>query len=182
MNSYFLKIFSLRKFRGIKYLDNFMCVHFLEIAHCRHRPGPEWGTWGDPQGLNWFLPLIKPLRRMRTLWDPAQTQVWSKQVWLDTTFISQGSQLWGKLAVETWRLKTELIIITILHINTTATSILNLGFKKLRQKYCRMQKCINKNWKYTQISAAQKIKQNHKILVLAQNLGASWKFRRNLKI
>ncbi len=20
----------------------------------RHRPGPEWGTWGDPQELNWF--------------------------------------------------------------------------------------------------------------------------------
>ncbi len=34
---------------------------------CWHRPGPEWGTWGDPQELNWFLPLIKPLRRTRTL-------------------------------------------------------------------------------------------------------------------
>ncbi len=39
-----------------------------------------------------------------------------KQVWLNTTFISQGSQSWGKLAVETLRVKTELIIITILHI------------------------------------------------------------------
>ncbi len=30
----------------------------------------------------------------------------ANQVWLNTTFISQGSQSWGKLAVETWRVKT----------------------------------------------------------------------------
>ncbi len=100
----------------------------------RHRPGPEWGTWGNPQELNWFLPLIKPLRRTRSLRDPAQTQVWSEQVWLDTTFISQGFRSWGKLAVKTWRVKTELIIITILHITTTTTSILNLGFKTIAPK------------------------------------------------
>jgi hypothetical protein len=40
----------------------------------------------------------------------------ANQVWLNTTFISQGSQSWGKLAIETWRVKTELIIITILTI------------------------------------------------------------------
>jgi hypothetical protein len=106
-----------------------LLVHVEKKATVRHRPGPEWGSWGNPQELNWFLPLIKPLRRTRSLRDPAQTQVWSEQVWLDTTFISQGSRSWGKLAVETWRVKTELIIITILHITTTTTSILNLGFK-----------------------------------------------------
>ncbi len=100
----------------------------------RHRPGPEWGTWGNPQELNWFLLWIKPLRRTRSLRDPEQTQVWSEQVWLDTTFISQGSRSWGKLAVETWRVKTELIIITILHITITKTSILNLGFKTIAPK------------------------------------------------
>ncbi len=73
-------------------------INLGHIGTVRHRPGPEWGTWGNPQELNWFLPLIKTLRRMRTLCDPAQTQVWSEQVWLDTTFISQGSQSWGKLA------------------------------------------------------------------------------------
>jgi hypothetical protein len=138
----------------------------------RHRPGPEWGTWGNPQELNWFLPLIKPLRRTRSLRDPAQTQVWSEQVWLDTTFISQGSRSWGKLAVETWRVKTELIIITILHITTTTTSILNLGFKTIAPKILAHTKCINKYWKYTQIFAATKssktIKQRIiKILALA---------------
>ena len=53
----------------------------------------------------------KATKRTRTLRDPAQTQVWREQVWLDITFISQGSRSWGKLAVETWRVKTELIII-----------------------------------------------------------------------
>ncbi len=122
----------------------------------RHRPRPEWGTWGNPQELNWFLPLIKPLRRTRSLRDTAQAQVWSEQVWLDTTFISQGSRSWGKLAVETWRVKTELIIITILHITTTTTSILDLGFKTIAPKILAHTKCINKYWKYTQIFAAQK--------------------------
>ncbi len=56
------------------------------------------------------------------------------QVWLNTTFISQGSQSQGKLAVETWRVKTELIIITILHIIIITTSILNLGFQKIAPK------------------------------------------------
>jgi hypothetical protein len=89
---------------------------------------------GNPEELNWFLPLIKPLRRTRSLWDLVQTQVWSEQVWLDTTFISQGSRSWGKLAVETWRVKTELIIIKILYIIIITTSILNLGFKTIAPK------------------------------------------------
>ncbi len=126
-----------------------------------HRPGPEWGTWGNPQELNWFLPLIKPLRRTRSLPDLAQTQVWSEQVWLDTTFISQGSRSWGKLAVQTWRVKPELIIITILHITTTTTSILNLGFKTIAPKILAHTKCINKYWKYTQNICSNKIKQNN---------------------
>ena len=58
----------------------------------------------------------------------------ANQVWMNTTFISQGPQSWGKLAVETWRVKTELIIITILHIIIITTSILNLGFKTIAPK------------------------------------------------
>ncbi len=58
----------------------------------------------------------------------------ANQVWLNTTFISQVSQSWGKLAVETWRVKTELIITTILHIIIITTSILNLGFKTIAPK------------------------------------------------
>ncbi len=53
---------------------------------------------------------------------------------VNTTFILQGSQSWGKLAVETWRVKTELTITTILHIIIITTSILDLGFKKIAPK------------------------------------------------
>ncbi len=80
----------------------------------------------------------------------------ANQVWMNTTFISQGPQSWGKLGVETWRVKAELIIITILHIIIITTSILNLGFKTIAPKILAHIKCINKYWKYTQIFAAIK--------------------------
>ena len=116
----------------------------------------------------------------------------ANQVWLNTTFISQGSQSWGKLAVKTWRVKTELIIITILHITTTTTSILKLGFKTIAPKILAHKKCINKYWKYTQIFAATKSSKTycknhqnigtclkylhmHKILALAQECRRTFK-------
>ncbi len=79
----------------------------------------------------------------------------ANQVWLNTTFISQGSQSWGKLAVETWRVKIELIIITILHKIIITTSILNLGFKTFAPKILAQTTCINRYWKYTHILAAK---------------------------
>ncbi len=84
----------------------------------------------------------------------------ANQVWMNTTFISQGLQSWGKLAVETWRVKTELIIITKLHIIIITASILNLGFKTIAPKILTHTKCINKYWKYTQIFAATKSSKN----------------------
>ncbi len=64
-----------------------------------------FGTDPDRNRVTWETPSSeaipfrqKPLRRTR---DPAQTQVWSEQVWLNTTFILQGSWSWDKLAVET---------------------------------------------------------------------------------
>ncbi len=54
-----------------------------------------------PPGVELIPCRRKPLRHTRSLRDPEQTQVWSKQVWLNTTFISQGSRWWGKLVVET---------------------------------------------------------------------------------
>ena len=84
----------------------------------------------------------------------------ANQVWMNTTFILQGPQSWGKLAVETWRVKTELIIITILHIIIIITSILNLGFKTIAPKILAHKNCTNKYWKYTQIFAATKTRQN----------------------
>ncbi len=57
-------------------------------------------TWETPSSEP--IPCCrKPLRCTRLLRNPAQTQVWSEQVWLNTTFISQGSRSWDKLAVET---------------------------------------------------------------------------------
>jgi hypothetical protein len=119
------------------------------------------GHLRKPPGVEQIPCRQKPLRRSRTLHDTAQTQVWSEQVWLDTTFISQGLRSWGKLAVETWRVKTELIIITILHITITTASILNLRLKTIAPKILAHTQCINKYWnihKYLQ----HKIKQNHK--------------------
>jgi hypothetical protein len=54
-----------------------------------------------PPGVELIPCRRKPLRRTRLLRNPAQTQVWSEQVWLNTTFILQGSRSWDKLAVET---------------------------------------------------------------------------------
>ncbi len=110
------------------------------------------------------------------------------QVWMNTTFISQGPQSWGKLTVETWRVKTELIIITILHIIIITTSIWNQDFKTIAPKILAHKKCIKKYWKYTQIYAVTKSSKNllqkssnigtclkyshmYKILALAQNIG-----------
>ncbi len=120
------------------------------------------GHLRKPRGVELIPCHRKPLRRTRTLRHPAQTQVWSEQVWLDTTFISQGLRSWGKLAVKTWRVKTELII---LHIIITTTSILNLRLKTIAPKILPHIQCINKYWKYTQY-LQHKIKQNHKILLL----------------
>jgi hypothetical protein len=53
------------------------------------------------------------------------------------------------------RVKTELIIITILHIIIITTSILNLGFKTFAPKILAHTTCINRYWKYTQIFAAK---------------------------
>jgi hypothetical protein len=54
-----------------------------------------------PPAVNRFPAVESHLGRTRLLRDPTQTQVWSEQVWLNTTFISQGSRSWDILAVET---------------------------------------------------------------------------------
>ncbi len=67
--------------RQLSLVTTTLAINLLQVTTMlvvRHRPGPEWGAWGNPQELNWFLPLIKPLRRTRTLCDPTQTQVWSE--------------------------------------------------------------------------------------------------------
>ncbi len=70
----------------------------LEIV--RHRPGPEKGYLGNPQQWrNSFRQ--KPIGVRASYVTHGQMQVWSEQVWLNTTFISRGSRSWDKLAVET---------------------------------------------------------------------------------
>jgi len=98
-------------------------------------------TWGNPQ--KWCsdsLPFLIGHLGVRAPYDTRRKLRYeANQVWMNTTFISQGPQSSGILAVETWRVKTELIIITILHIIIITTSILNLDPKHLRQKYWRIQ-------------------------------------------
>ncbi len=102
------------------------------------------GSWGNPQewidSYRWLshLGVRAPCATRR------KRRYEANQVWFNTTFISQGSQSWGKLAVETWRVKTELIIITMLHIIIIITSILNLGFKTIAPQilaHTKMQGC-----------------------------------------
>jgi hypothetical protein len=95
-------------------------------------------TWGNPQ--KWCsdsLPLLNgPLRRTRSLCYQAQTPVWSKSIVDEHNLYFARSAIIGYLAVETWRVKTELIIIT--------TSILNLGFKTFAPKILAHTTCINR--------------------------------------
>jgi hypothetical protein len=61
-------------------------------------------TWGNPQ--KWFsdsLPLLLGHLGVRAPYATRRKlQYEANQVWMNTTFISQGPQSWGKLAVETW--------------------------------------------------------------------------------
>ncbi len=102
------------------------------------------------------LYLMGNYRCTRTLCYQAQTPVWSKSSVDEHNLYFARSAIIGYLAVETWRVKTELIIITILHIIIIATSIINLDFKKYAPKILAHTTCINRYWKYTQIFAATK--------------------------
>ncbi len=157
-----------------------------------HRLRPEWDAWGNPQKWN-LIPTVH--LGIRPPYEARRKRRYeANQVWMNTTFISQGPQSWGKLAVKTWRVKTELIIITILHIIIITTSFLNLGFKTITPKILLHTKCINKYWKYTQIFAATKLSKTycknhwnigtclkylhmHKILALAQKCRRTFKIK-----
>ena len=132
------------------------------------------------------LYLMGHYRCTRTLCYQAQTPVWSESSMDEHNLYFARSAIIRYLAVETWRVKTELIMITILHIIIITTSILNLGFKTIAPKILAHTKCIRKHWKYTQIFAATKsskvIRQNHKILALAKNISTYIKHWRFLKI
>ncbi len=114
----------------------------------------------DPEVVFRFPAFLNgPLRRTCTQCYQAQTPVWSESSVDEHNLYFARSAIIGYLAVETWRVKTELIIITILHIIIITASILNLGFKTFAPKILAHTRCINRYWKYTQIFAA-KSKQN----------------------
>ncbi len=150
-------------------LWNFFILREAATAERRYEKERLFGTdsdqnriaWGNPQ--KWFsdsLPLLLGHVGVRAPYATRRKLRYeANQVWMNTTFILQGPQSWGKLAVETWRVKT--IIITILHIIIITTSILNLGFKTFAPKILAHTKCINKYWKYTQIFAATKSGKTH---------------------
>ncbi len=114
-------------------------------------------TWGNPQ--KWCsdsLPYLKGhYRCTRSLCCQVQTPVWSESSVDEHNLYFARSAIIGYLAVETWRIKTELMIITILHIIIITASILNLGFKTFAPKIMSHTTCINRYWKYTQIFAAK---------------------------
>ncbi len=73
-------------------------------------------------------------RCTRSLCYQAQTPVWSESSVDEHNLYFVRSAIIGYLAVETWRVKTELIIITILHIIIITRSILNLDSKNICAK------------------------------------------------
>jgi hypothetical protein len=60
---------------------------FLMIT-VRHRPEQNRVTWETPSSEE--IPLLQePIGELPSYVTHAQTQVWSEQVWLNTTFISR---------------------------------------------------------------------------------------------
>ncbi len=100
----FLQQFCLLLQNCVEVSHSWMKEFSLVNTSCSAQTRTGIGHLRKPPGVELIPCCRKPLRRTCTLHDPAQTQVWSEQVWLDTTFISQGSRSWGKLAVETWPL------------------------------------------------------------------------------
>jgi hypothetical protein len=105
-----------------------------KVHYCSAR---DWDririTWGNPQsGCTDICSYSKRATvGVRAPYATSKTPVWSESSVDEHNLYFARSAIIGYLAVETWRVKTELIIITILHIIIITTSILNLGFKNI---------------------------------------------------
>ena len=75
--------------------------HCFQSENCSAQTRTKIGHLRKPPGVEMIPCRRKPLRHTRTLRDRRKCRYEANQVWLDTTFISQGSRSWGKLAVET---------------------------------------------------------------------------------
>ncbi len=93
---------------------------------------------------------------------PSETPVWSKSS-VDERNLYFARSTIISLAVETWRFKTEWIIITILHIIIITASTLNLGFKTIAPKVLAHTTCINRYWNIHNISSKKSSKTYCKI-------------------
>ncbi len=130
------------------------------VQYCSARTGTRIGLLEEIPRSGDQIPCLYlkgHYRCTRSLCYQAQTPVWSESSVDEHNLYFARSPIIGYLAVETWRVKTELIIITILHIIIITTSILNLDFKTFKNIGAHnMHKYILKI--YTKISS--KIKQN----------------------
>ncbi len=108
----------------------FLVFLYYFLRYCSAR---DWGririTWGNPQSG-----CTDTVSALTLKGPPGKTPVWSESSVDEHNLYFARSAIIGYLAVETWRVKTELIIITILHIIIIITSILNLDFKNIYAK------------------------------------------------
>ena len=104
-------------------------------------------TWG--KSPEWLFRYLRFSKRATVGVRATYATRWNsgmKRVGVDErNLYSTRSAIIG-LAVETWRVKTELKIITILHIIIITASILNLGFKTIAPKILAHITCINRYW------------------------------------
>jgi hypothetical protein len=131
-----------------------------------------FGTWlgqeqdylgKSPEWLFRNLPFSKRATvGVRAPMWPSETPVWSESSVDERNLYFARSTIIG-LAVETWRVKTELIIITMLHIIIITASILNLGFKTIAPKVLAHTICINRYWNIHNISSKKSSKTYCKI-------------------
>ncbi len=131
-------------------------VHILPLAeHARkfipHMPSMRWNRFRVCSACDKIVSACsaRDWERSGLLEEnamlPGETQVWSESSVDERNLYSTRSAIIG-LAVETWRVKTKLIIITILHIIIITVSILNLGFKTIAPKILAHATCINRYW------------------------------------
>ncbi len=84
---------------GTSVTNSAFCKINSWIVNVRHRPEQNRVTWETPSSV--VFPLLQePIGVLASYAPHVQMQVWSEQVWLNTTFIARGSRSWDKQAVE----------------------------------------------------------------------------------
>jgi hypothetical protein len=103
------------------------------IYYCLAQTRTGIGLLGKPPAVKQFPPS-RANRRTRLLRDPrANAGMKRTSVVEHNLYFARARDRWINLAVKTYRVKTKLIIIIILHTIITTISILSLRSKQLRQ-------------------------------------------------